>query len=95
MNVGCGKKEEIKTFCSSVGSPDGFRDALEPAGLYTVKTALTLYQLLTGHVDGAIVVIEDYASAPADNDCTYKENKEEEEKSGEDDEEGEEDEEGI
>jgi len=75
-------KRKDKTFCSIVGSPDSFRDGLEPAGLYAVKAALTLYELFAGHVDGAIVIVKSNASAPADDNCTYEESEKEEEKCG-------------
>jgi len=64
-------------------------------GLHTVKAAVSLYELFTGHVHGAIVVVEGDAPAPADDDCTNEESEEKEEESGEDDEEREEDEEGV
>lgn len=89
------KKRKDKTFCSIVGSPDSFRDGFEPASLYAVKAALTLYELFTGHVDGAIVIVKGNASTPADDNCTYEESEEKEEKGGEDDEEREEDEESF
>jgi hypothetical protein len=93
--LGVDKKRRDKTFCSIVGSPVGFRDGLEPAGLYAVKAALTLYELFAGHVDGAIVIVKGNASAPADDNCTYEESEEKEEKGGENDEKGKEDEESF
>jgi hypothetical protein len=54
-----------------------------------------MYELFAGHVDGAIVVSEGDASAPADDEGTYEEGEKEEEKGGKNDEEGEEDEESV
>ncbi|KAJ3494673.1 hypothetical protein NLJ89_g10755 [Agrocybe chaxingu] len=85
----------VRTFGAHIGPSYVVIYFFEPAGLYVLEAAVTLDQLLAGHVDGTIVVSEDDASPATDYERAYEKSEEEEEESGEDDEEGEEDEEDI
>ena len=57
-------------------------DRFEPPCLQGVEAAFAVDELLATHVDWAVRVAEDDASAPADDEDTYEEDEKEEKKGG-------------
>lgn len=53
-----------------------FSDTLKPTGLDAIEPALPLYELLSAHVDGTIVVSQGYTPATANKENTDKKNEE-------------------
>ena len=62
-------------------------DRFEPSCLKGVESTFAVDELLATHVDWAVGVTEDDASALADDEDTYEEDEKEEKKRGQDNEE--------
>ena len=65
-----------RTFRPPVISLYVLGDGLQPAGLYALKAAFPIDELLATHDHGTIGVSQGYASATADEQHTYEEYKE-------------------